>query len=137
MTPQQKTDVRFMRQAIRLAKKGLGRTSPNPAVGAVIVKGNKVMSRGYHRWAGGAHAEVEALGRLGGKAHGATMYVTLEPCNHYGRTPPCTEAIVASGIKRVVIGMKDPNPSVKGGGGHVPYATRHPSGTGYPGAEMS
>ncbi len=109
-------DIRHMREAIRLAKKGLGRTSPNPAVGAVIVKEGKVLSKGYHRRAGAPHAEIEALKRLGGNAPGASMYVTLEPCNHVGRTPPCTEAILASGIKRVVIGMRDPNPGVRGGG---------------------
>jgi len=116
MTPQEKTDSTFMREAIRLARKGLGRTSPNPAVGAVIVKGGKFLSKGYHRKAGGPHAEIEALNKLGGKAPGATIYVTLEPCNHFGRTPPCTRAILASGIKRVVVGMKDPNPDVSGGG---------------------
>ncbi len=113
---QENIDIRYMRQAIRLARKGLGRTAPNPAVGAVIVKEGKVLSKGYHRRAGAPHAEREALKGLGGKAPGATMYVTLEPCNHVGRTPPCTEAIAASGINRVVIGMKDPNPRVKGNG---------------------
>ncbi len=105
-----------MREAIRLARKGSGRTSPNPAVGAVIVRDGNVLSKGYHRRAGAPHAEIEALKRLGGNAPGAAMYVTLEPCNHFGRTPPCTEAILASGIKRVVIGMRDPNPGVRGGG---------------------
>lgn len=113
---QDNVDIGFMREALRQARKGLGRTSPNPAVGAVIARGGKIISRGYHQRAGGPHAEIEALNKLGGKAPGATMYVTLEPCNHVGRTPPCTEAIVESGIKRVVIGMKDPNLRVKGGG---------------------
>ena len=115
-------DIKFMKIAIREAKKGLGRTSPNPAVGAVIVKDGKVLSKGYHRKAGLPHAEIEALNKLGGKAPGCTMYVTLEPCNHFGKTPPCTEAILESGIIRVVVGMKDPNRGVKGGG--VDYLRR-------------
>ncbi len=110
------SDKRFMRIAIREARKGLGRTSPNPAVGAVIVKDGKVIAKGYHRAAGLPHAEIEALNKLNGYAPGAVLYVTLEPCNHQGRTPPCTEAIIKSGIKRVVIGMRDPNPHVRGGG---------------------
>jgi len=106
-----------MREALRQARKGLGRTSPNPAVGAVIVRNGLVVAAGYHRRASLPHAEVEALNRLGGKALAEdTLYVTLEPCNHHGRTPPCTEAILKSGIKRVVVGMKDPNPHVSGGG---------------------
>ena len=109
-------DEKFMREALRQARKGMGQTSPNPTVGAVIVRNGKVLSTGYHREAGLPHAEVEALNKLGAKATGDTLYVTLEPCNHYGRTPPCTEAIVSSGIKRVVVGMKDPNPGVSGGG---------------------
>ena len=112
-----------MRMALNQARKGLGRTSPNPAVGAVIVKEGKVLAKGYHRKAGGPHAEIEALRKLDGKAPGATMYVTLEPCNHKGRTPPCTKAILESGIQRVVIGMKDPNPAVKGGG--AAFLARH------------
>jgi len=109
-------DERFMRRALTLARRGLGRTSPNPAVGAVIVKGGEVLATGYHRAAGKPHAEIEALVRAGRRAERATMYVTLEPCNHYGRTPPCTEAIIKSGINRVVVGMRDPNPNVAGGG---------------------
>ena len=109
-------DKRFMKLAIKEAKKGLGRTSPNPPVGAVIVKEGKVIAKGYHRACGMPHAEIEALNKLNGYAPGATLYVTLEPCNHYGKTPPCTEAIIKSGIKRVVIGIRDPNPQVKGGG---------------------
>lgn len=106
-----------MREALRLARKGLGRTSPNPAVGAVIVRRGKVIGAGYHKRAGGNHAEVEALASLEGKVGGGdTLYVTLEPCNHQGRTPPCTEAILKSGLKRVVVGMRDPNPGVSGGG---------------------
>jgi diaminohydroxyphosphoribosylaminopyrimidine deaminase/5-amino-6-(5-phosphoribosylamino)uracil reductase len=110
------TDQMFMKEALRQAKKGLGRTSPNPAVGAVVVKGERTLAKGYHRRAGMPHAEVEALNKLGGKAAGGTLYVTLEPCNHYGKTPPCTGAILRSGLNRVVVGMKDPNPGVAGGG---------------------
>ncbi len=109
-------DIYFMKIALREAKKGLGRTSPNPAVGAVLVKEGKIISKGYHKAYGLPHAEVEALKKAGDRASGATLYVTLEPCNHYGKTPPCTQAIIKSQIKRVVIGMRDPNPSVKGGG---------------------
>jgi diaminohydroxyphosphoribosylaminopyrimidine deaminase/5-amino-6-(5-phosphoribosylamino)uracil reductase len=110
------TDVAFMNAALRQARRGVGRTSPNPAVGAVVVKNGKTLATGYHRKAGAPHAEVEALGGLGGQAKGATLYVTLEPCHHHGRTPPCTEAILKSGVKRVVVGMPDPNPEVRGGG---------------------
>ncbi len=109
-------DKFFMKIALREARKGLGRTSPNPAVGAVLVKEGKIISKGYHKAYGLPHAEVEALQKAGSQASGATLYVTLEPCNHYGKTPPCTQAIIKSGVKRVVIGMKDPNPFVKGGG---------------------
>jgi diaminohydroxyphosphoribosylaminopyrimidine deaminase/5-amino-6-(5-phosphoribosylamino)uracil reductase len=110
------TDTKFMREALREARKGLGRTSPNPSVGAVIVRNGKVVARGHHKKAGLPHAEIEALHRLGNEAWGDTLYVTLEPCNHHGRTPPCSEAIVRSRIRRVVVGMKDPNPYVAGGG---------------------
>lgn len=105
-----------MKEALRLARKGLGWTSPNPAVGAIIVNEGRAIARGYHRRAGAPHAEIEALNRLGGKAPGSTLYVTLEPCNHVGRTPPCTEAILRSGVRRVVAGMRDPNPHVPGSG---------------------
>lgn len=110
------TDQEYMRLALAEAKKGVGRTSPNPAVGAVVVRNGKVVGKGYHRKAGTPHAEVHALNAAGVKAKGATIYVTLEPCNHTGRTPPCTAAILQSGIRRVVIGMADPNPWVNGGG---------------------
>jgi diaminohydroxyphosphoribosylaminopyrimidine deaminase/5-amino-6-(5-phosphoribosylamino)uracil reductase len=110
-------DKRFMKECLRLAKKGLGKTSPNPMVGVVIVREGRIVASGYHRKAGLLHAEAEALSKLGGKAEaGDTLYVNLEPCNHYGRTPPCTLAILKSGLKRVVIGMTDPNPNVSGGG---------------------
>ena len=111
-----KDDRAWMQLAVREAKKGLGRTSPNPCVGAVVVKNNKLIATGFHEKAGTPHAEVHALRAAGEKARGATIYVTLEPCNHTGRTPPCTQAILASGIKRVVVGMLDPNPLVAGGG---------------------
>ena len=109
-------DRNYMRLALREAKKGIGRTSPNPCVGAVVVKNNKVIGMGYHKQAGTPHAEIHALQQAGKKAKGATLYVTLEPCNHTGRTPPCTEAVFRTGISRVVIGMLDPNPGVAGGG---------------------
>lgn len=113
MTPE---DRDFMRLALEEAKKGQGRTSPNPCVGAVIVSNGAVVGRGCHRRAGEAHAEVNAIADAGPAAAGATLYVTLEPCNHTGRTPPCTQAILAAGITRVVVGMADPNPLVEGGG---------------------
>lgn len=109
-------DLVFMRMALREARKGLGRTSPNPAVGSIVVRDGKVIGRGYHKKAGTPHAEVHALRAAGEDARGATLYVTLEPCNHTGRTPPCTRAILASGIRRVVVGMIDPNPLVAGSG---------------------
>jgi len=105
-----------MKMALELAEQGRGWTSPNPMVGAVIVKDGKVVGKGFHQAAGGPHAEIHALNDAGGKAKGATLYVSLEPCNHTGRTPPCTEAILESGIKRVVAGMRDPDPRVTGGG---------------------
>ena len=105
-----------MKEALRQARRGLSRTSPNPLVGAVIVSDGKIIAKGYHHGAGMPHAEIEALQQLGGKAENATLYVNLEPCNHHGRTPPCTEVILKSGIKRVVVGMKDPNPDVPGNG---------------------
>jgi len=108
---------KFMKAALGFAKKGLGKTSPNPAVGAVIARRGQVVAAGFHRKAGGAHAEVEALNQIRGTARrGDTLYVTLEPCNHFGRTPPCTQAILEKGIRKVVVGMRDPNPHVTGGG---------------------
>jgi diaminohydroxyphosphoribosylaminopyrimidine deaminase/5-amino-6-(5-phosphoribosylamino)uracil reductase len=108
-----------LREAIRLAKRGCGTTSPNPMVGAVLVKGGKVIGRGWHKRAGGPHAEIEALRdaeRRGHSAKGATLYVTLEPCCTHGRTPPCTDSIIAAGITRVIIGTTDPNPQHAGRG---------------------
>ncbi len=110
------TDEQFMRRAIALAAKALGRTSPNPAVGAVIVRNGRVIGEGYHHRAGLPHAEREALRHLTASARGATIYVNLEPCSHHGRTPPCADALVEAGIKRVVVGMVDPNPLVRGRG---------------------
>jgi len=110
------TDRYWMRQALRLAARGEGRTRPNPPVGAVLVRQESVVGRGWHRQAGGPHAEVEALREAGPAARGATLYVTLEPCCTQGRTPPCTEAILAAGIRRVVAGAADPNPRHAGRG---------------------
>lgn len=114
---EQSQDPKYMRMALRLAAKARGRTSPNPMVGAVVVKNRTVISRGYHQQAGGPHAEAIALKKAGRAARGATLYVTLEPCSHTNkRTPPCTPLVLASGIKRVVVAMIDPNPRVSGGG---------------------
>lgn len=109
-------DEIFMKKVLRLARRGLGSTSPNPVVGALVVKNGQIISSGYHRKAGAPHAEIEALSMAGERAKGSTLFVNLEPCNHYGRTPPCTKAILESGIKRVVVGIADPNPNVTGGG---------------------
>lgn len=109
-------DSLYMSLALKLARQGRGFTSPNPMVGAVVVQEGRVVGRGYHRRVGAAHAEVEALRVAGSKARGATLYVTLEPCHHQGRTPPCTAAVLAAGIRRVVIANADPNPHVQGGG---------------------
>ena len=107
---------RYLEEALDLAAQGLGRVSPNPAVGAVIVRDDVVVGRGFHTWAGMKHAEVLALEEAGELARGATLYLTLEPCSHQGRTPPCAGAIVAAGIKKVVVAMQDPNPQVCGSG---------------------
>ena len=103
-------DEKFMRRALSLAWKGKGRTLPNPMVGCVIVKAGRVMAEGWHKFCGGDHAEIVALKQAGVKAKGATMYVTLEPCSHWGRTPPCVEAMRKAGIKKVVVATVDPNP---------------------------
>lgn len=112
MTP----DEGFMSAALDLAEKGAGYVSPNPMVGAVVVKEGRIVGSGYHRAVGEAHAEVNALDDAGDRARGAVLYVTLEPCNHTGRTPPCTERILRAGVKKVVVAMGDPNPDVTGGG---------------------
>ncbi len=106
----------FMVRALQLAEKARGRTSPNPMVGAVIVKGNKIIAEGHHEKAGGDHAEVAAIKKAKGAAKDSCLYVTLEPCCHHGRTPPCTDAIIKAGIKKVVVAMQDPNPLVSGQG---------------------
>lgn len=106
----------FMKDALDLARLGLGETSPNPAVGAVVVRDGRIVGRGYHTWRGVKHAEVAALEEAGEQARGATVYVTLEPCSHQGRTGPCTEALIAAGVSRVVVAMTDPNPQVCGRG---------------------
>src|SRR6266849_5832946 len=111
--------VQLMRLALRLARRGYGTTSPNPMVGAVLVKAGKIIGRGWHHRAGGPHAEIEALRdaeRRGYSPKGATLYVTLEPCSTHGRTPPCTDAIKAAGIKQVVVAATDPNPAHAGRG---------------------
>jgi len=109
-------DRRFMELALTLGRRGLGRTWPNPAVGAVIVKDGVIVGRGWTQDSGRPHAEVEALRRAGASARGATMYVTLEPCSHHGKTPPCADAVIAAGIARVVSTLEDPNPEVAGQG---------------------
>jgi len=109
-------DRRYMEKALALAARGKGMVHPNPMVGALLVKGGDILGAGYHRGPFTPHAEVEAIARAGGGARGSTLYVTLEPCNHQGRTPPCTEAVIRAGIKRVVIAACDPNQKVKGGG---------------------
>lgn len=115
-TEQQTTDAIWMAEALRLAAQGLGRTAPNPAVGCILVKGGVAIGRGFHRRAGEPHAEVEAIRGASAATRGATAYVTLEPCNHYGRTPPCSEALIQAGVTRVVIAALDPNPKVAGAG---------------------
>ena len=107
---------KYMQMAIELAKKGAGGVNPNPMVGAVVVKNGKVIGRGYHKFFGGSHAEVYALEEAGKEAEGATIYVTLEPCSHYGKTPPCAKKIIDMGIKKCFIGSSDPNPKVAGRG---------------------
>jgi diaminohydroxyphosphoribosylaminopyrimidine deaminase/5-amino-6-(5-phosphoribosylamino)uracil reductase len=112
----QSDDARFMALALALGRRGLGRTRPNPAVGAVIVKDGGIVGRGWTQPGGRPHAEIEALRRAGAAARGATLYVTLEPCSHYGKSPPCADAVIAAGIARVVSALEDPNPEVAGAG---------------------
>jgi diaminohydroxyphosphoribosylaminopyrimidine deaminase/5-amino-6-(5-phosphoribosylamino)uracil reductase len=116
MSTVQSDESRFMHRALRLATRGRGCVEPNPMVGCVIVRGGKIIGEGYHRRFGGPHAEIEALRRCGSDPRGATVYVTLEPCCHFGKTPPCTDALRAAGIGRVVAAMRDPNPCVAGRG---------------------
>lgn len=105
-----------MTRALELARKGFPRTSPNPLVGCVLVKNNRVIAEGFHRRFGGSHAEIEAIRQAGKKAAGSTAYVTLEPCSYHGKTPPCTQALIDAGIRKVVAAVKDPNPRVNGRG---------------------
>lgn len=115
-SPAAPADYAFMARALRLAERGLYSTTPNPRVGCVIVRDGVVVGEGWHERAGEAHAEVHALQAAGNAARGASAYVTLEPCSHYGRTPPCTDALIAAGVTRVVAAMEDPNPRVAGQG---------------------
>src|SRR4051812_9283672 len=108
-------DREWMRRALALAPRGWGRTAPNPMVGCVIVRDGELVGEGWHTEYGRPHAEVEALARAGERASGATAYVTLEPCAHFGKTPPCTEALQAAGVARVVFAAADPNPKAAGG----------------------
>ena len=107
---------RFMRESFELARKGRALASPNPMVGAVLVRGEEVVGRGFHTYAGLHHAELIALAQAGEKARGAALYLNLEPCSHHGRTPPCVEAIIAAGVAKVVAPISDPNPLVAGQG---------------------
>jgi diaminohydroxyphosphoribosylaminopyrimidine deaminase/5-amino-6-(5-phosphoribosylamino)uracil reductase len=114
--PQRPEDERWMARALALAARGLGETNPNPVVGCVVVRNGRMVGEGFHRRAGGPHAEVMALGQAGARAAGATLYVTLEPCAHSGRTPPCAPAVGDSGVARVVVAVGDPDPRVRGRG---------------------
>ena len=116
MNAPDRLDLRFMSRALELAARGLWTTDPNPRVGCVIAVGERVIAEGWHERAGGPHAEAAALSIAGGAARGATAYVTLEPCCHHGRTPPCADALIAAGIRRVSYAIRDPNPRVSGGG---------------------
>lgn len=112
-------DHQYMARALRLAEQGLYSTMPNPRVGCVLVRAGQIVGEGWHEKAGGPHAEVHALRAAGDKARGATAYVSLEPCSHHGRTPPCANALIDAGVARVVAAMRDPNPQVAGGGIHL------------------
>lgn len=109
-------DLYYMKKTLELAKKGEGSTSPNPMVGAIVVKDGKIIGQGYHQYYGGPHAEVYALEQAGEEAKGATIYVSLEPCSHYGKTPPCSLKVINSGVKKAIVAMTDPNPIVAGRG---------------------
>lgn len=108
-------DARFMRRALELAERGWGRVSPNPMVGAVVVRDGEPVGEGWHAEYGAAHAEIAALAQAGDRSRGATMYVSLEPCSHHGKTPPCSDAVIAAGIARLVYAASDPNPTARGG----------------------
>ncbi len=116
MTHDSAIDVQYMQQALDLAREGLGFVSPNPLVGCVIVKDGEIVGRGYHQRFGGPHAEVHALQEAGPRVHGAVLYVNLEPCSHTGKTPPCADAVIGAGVRRVVVALRDPNPLVAGRG---------------------
>src|SRR5262245_22193341 len=109
-------DRSYLRRALRLALRGRYRTAPHPRVGAVLVRDGAVVGEGWHREIGGPHAEAEALAAAGERSRGATLYVTLEPCSHFGRTPPCADAVIAAGVTRAVACVGDPNPQVAGAG---------------------
>ena len=130
-------DVGFMSEALALAGRGLGLASPNPLVGAVVVADGRTVGEGWHEGPGTAHAEVMALAGAGDRANGATLYVTLEPCSHHGRTPPCAPAVVHAGIARVVVAMRDPNPLVDGRGFEVLRAAGIDVGEGVLGKEAA
>jgi diaminohydroxyphosphoribosylaminopyrimidine deaminase/5-amino-6-(5-phosphoribosylamino)uracil reductase len=115
VTPSARVTQCYLERALELAERGRGTTRPNPVVGAVVVRDGEVVGEGWHERAGGPHAEVIALEAAGERARGATLYLTMEPCNHHGRTPPCTEAILAAGVARVVAGSRDPDPKAAGG----------------------
>src|SRR2546428_11406069 len=129
------TPEALMRRALELAERGRGLTSPNPMVGGVVARNGEIVGEGFHARAGGPHAEIVALEAAGGRARGATLYVTLEPCNHAGRTPPCVPAIFAAGITRVVGAAADPNPFVAGGGAAALRDKGVAGGAGVLGAE--
>ncbi|ACB94868.1 bifunctional diaminohydroxyphosphoribosylaminopyrimidine deaminase/5-amino-6-(5-phosphoribosylamino)uracil reductase RibD [Beijerinckia indica] len=116
VSPDSETDTHYMAEALALSQQGLGRTAPNPSVGAIIVKDGKIVGRGWTQPGGRPHAETEALAEAGDAARGATLYVTLEPCSHFGVTPPCASAIIAAGVARVVCALEDPDPRVSGRG---------------------
>jgi diaminohydroxyphosphoribosylaminopyrimidine deaminase/5-amino-6-(5-phosphoribosylamino)uracil reductase len=116
MSPDSEIDRRYMARALRQAAQGLNTTTPNPRVGCVLVRDGAVVGEGFHLQAGGPHAEIVAMQAAGEAARGATAYVTLEPCSHHGRTPPCADAVIAAGVTRVVAAMVDPNPQVAGRG---------------------
>lgn len=116
-------DQKYMKMALRLARKGVGWVNPNPMVGAVLVKNGMVIGKGYHEYFGGPHAEVNAINSAEEPVDGSTLFVTLEPCSHHGKTPPCAELIVRKGIRRVVVGLIDPNPLIQGKG--IQYLTNH------------
>src|SRR6185437_14006466 len=116
LTKAKAADTRFMHLALALGRRGLGTTAPNPSVGAVIVRDGVIVGRGWTQPGGRPHAEVEALRRAGEAARGTTLYVTLEPCSHFGKSPPCADAVIAAGVARVVSAIEDPNPEVAGQG---------------------